>query len=179
MKKFLVRLSLFLVIALAGILVTATTRPDDFAVTRSIAINAPAQKIYPLINDIKTMDSWNPFARQEGVKSNYSGPAAGPGATNAFSGNGGTGKLTIVSNKPDAEVVMQLLMEKPIAGDNKIVFSIAPSGQGANAPSNVSWSMTGKTAYIAKVVGIFVSMDNMIGSQFEKGLRDLKVLAEK
>lgn len=183
--------AVIIAVAIAAVLVLATMRADDFRVARSITINASPERIFPLINDIKTLDTWNPFARQEGVKSNYSGPAAGPGATNAFSGSGGTGRLSIVSSKPPSEVVMQLVMEKPIAGDNHIVFSITPAGQGANAASQVpsqvssqvsskvSWSMSGRMAYIAKVIGLFVSMDVMIGGQFEKGLRDLKVLAEK
>ncbi len=39
--------------------------------------------------------------------------------------------------------------------------------------------MYGPSAYIAKVMGIFVSMDKMIGKDFETGLANMKAVAEK
>jgi hypothetical protein len=162
--------------AVAILALVAATRPDDFRVERSINIAASPEKLFPMINEIRVMDTWNPFARQDGVKSSYSGPAAGPGATNAFSGSGGTGKLVIVESRAPSEVVMRLDMEKPLAGSNRIVFSIAPAGAGK---SRVTWEMSGKMHYVAKLIGVVVSMDRMIGGQFEKGLRDLKTIAEK
>jgi hypothetical protein len=36
----------------------------------------------------------------------------------------------------------------------------------------------GPSAYIAKVMGVFVSMDKMIGTDFETGLANLKTVAE-
>jgi hypothetical protein len=38
--------------------------------------------------------------------------------------------------------------------------------------------MDGPSPYVAKVMGIFVSMDAMIGKDFESGLAKLKSLAE-
>lgn len=174
MLKFFVWTAVILVVAIAGLLLFATTRPDEFRVARSIPLNASPEKIFPLINELKTFDTWNPFAKEAGMTLNYSGPPAGPGATNTFAGKS-SGKLAILESTPSSQVVMQLDMEKPLPGSNRIVFTIAPDGAG----SMVTWTMQGKTHYVAKVVGVFVSMDTMIGGQFEKGLVDLKTLAEK
>jgi hypothetical protein len=38
--------------------------------------------------------------------------------------------------------------------------------------------MTGKHNFIAKAMCLFMSMNKMIGGQFEKGLADLKRIAE-
>jgi hypothetical protein len=38
--------------------------------------------------------------------------------------------------------------------------------------------MYGANAYIAEGIGIFVSMDSMIGKEFETGLANLKTIAE-
>ena len=162
--------------AMGVIAIFAATRPDEFRVARSIEIAAPREKIFPMINEIRVMDTWNPFATQDGVKSSYSGPVAGPGAANAFSGSGGIGKLVIVESRAPSEVVMRLDMEKPLAGSNRIVFGIVPASAGN---SRVTWEMSGKMHYVAKLIGVVVSMDRMIGGQFEKGLRDLKTIAEK
>jgi hypothetical protein len=34
-------------------------------------------------------------------------------------------------------------------------------------------------AYIAKVIGVAVKMDKMIGGEFDKGLSELKAIAER
>jgi hypothetical protein len=39
--------------------------------------------------------------------------------------------------------------------------------------------MYGPSPYVSKLMGIFVSMDRMIGKDFERGLSNLKAQAEK
>jgi len=42
-----------LALAIVVILVIAATRPDAFQISRSATINAPADKVFPLINDFQ------------------------------------------------------------------------------------------------------------------------------
>lgn len=55
------------------------------------------------------------------------------------------------------------------------MFSLQPKG----TTPDVTWSMTGQYAYIAKVIGVVVNMDKMIGGEFDKGLSELKAIAER
>ena len=43
----------------------------------------------------------------------------------------------------------------------------------------VTWTMAGPSQFITRLMGVFVSMDKMIGKDFEKGLAQLKEAAEK
>ena len=52
-------------IVVIGILAYAATLPDTFRVQRSVSIKAPPEKIFPLINELKIMNEWNPFAKQD------------------------------------------------------------------------------------------------------------------
>jgi hypothetical protein len=52
-------------VAAGGVLAYAATLPDEFQVSRSTSINAPPEKIFPMINDLKRFNEWNPF-RQAG-----------------------------------------------------------------------------------------------------------------
>ena len=45
--------------------------------------------------------------------------------------------------------------------------------------TRVVWSMTGPQAFMMKVMCLFMSMDNMAGKDFEKGLVSLKAAAER
>jgi uncharacterized protein YndB with AHSA1/START domain len=165
-------------IGVIGVLAYAATLPDTFRVQRSVSIKAPPDKVFPFINNLKTMNEWNPFAKQDPtIRLTYSGPAGGKGAANDWDSDGqaGKGRLEITESAPPSQVTMRLDMIKPMEGHNTILFALQPQADG----TNVTWSMTGTCPYIAKVIQVFVSMDRMIGGTFEKGLADLKAMAEK
>jgi hypothetical protein len=178
MLKILGIIAGVIAIGVIGVLAYAATLPDAFRVERSVSIKAPPERIFPLINNLKTMNEWNPFAKQDPtMRLKYSGPASGKGAANDWDSDGraGQGRLEITESVPSSQITMRLDMIKPMEGHNIIVFALKPQVDG----TDVSWAMSGTYAYIAKVICVFVSMDRMIGGAFEKGLADLKAMAEK
>ncbi len=70
---------------------------------------------------------------------------------------------------------IDLVFEKPWKARNDTLFIIQPEGSG----SRVTWSMTGKKTLMTKVIGVFKSMDALIGPDFEKGLARLRATTEK
>jgi hypothetical protein len=44
--------------------------------------------------------------------------------------------------------------------------------------TDCTWTMYGPSPYMAKVMHVFFSMSSMVGKQFEKGLANLKTIAE-
>ena len=178
MLKVIGIIAALVVVGVIGVLAYAATIPDTFRVQRSISIKAPPQKIFPLINELKTMNEWNPFAKQDPtIRLTYSGPASGKGAANDWDSDGkaGKGRLEITDSTPPSQVTMRLDMAKPMEGHNTVMFALEPQPDG----TSVTWSMTGGMPFIAKVICTFVSMDRMIGGEFDKGLADLKAMAEK
>jgi carbon monoxide dehydrogenase subunit G len=163
-----------LLLPIIGILGYAATLPDTFRVTRSLSMAAPPDRIFPLINDLKQMNRWNPFAKQDPtIDIVYRGPASGKGANYSWTGSkAGEGSLEIVDSTMPSSVSMRLEMTKPMASHNAIVFSLEPKG----STTDVNWTMTGDYPYIAKVMGVIFNMDKMIGGEFDRGLADLKSL---
>ena len=45
--------------------------------------------------------------------------------------------------------------------------------------TELRWVMFGRSTFVTKLMGVFVSMDTMIGKDFEKGLSQLKAAAER
>ncbi len=79
---------IILVVAVAGILILAATKPDTLHVERAIAIKAPAAKIFPFINDYKQWTAWSPYETKDpGMKRSYGAITAGKGAEYAWEGN--------------------------------------------------------------------------------------------
>ena len=170
-------ISLLAVAAVAVLLIAAALRPGTFRVERTATINASADRIHPLINNMAQMNSWNPFVKRDpNIKGTYRGPAAGPGAAYDFEGNKevGTGSVEITAATPE-QITMKLDMLAPMEGHNIIEFRLVPRG---NA-TDVTWAMHGPSPYIAKLMGLVLNMDRMIGGAFDAGLADLKALAER
>ena len=161
----------------AVLLVWAATRPDSFSVERRIVIQAAPDKIHALIADFHRWPDWSPWEKLDpAMKRTFSGTAAGVGAVYGWQGNGevGSGRMEVKLTTPD-KVSIQLDFIEPFEGHNTADFLLAPKDGG----TEVRWVMFGPAPFVTKLMGIFVSMDAMIGKDFEKGLSQLKAVAEK
>lgn len=174
--KTLIVVVLTIIAMFAVVLAYAATLPDEFRVQRSTSIKAPAEAIFPLINDLRTMNSWNPFDKQDpDIKGKYSGPQSGRGASYAFDGvKAGTGRIEIVDVVPQSKVTMRLTMTRPMEADNQVAFTLEPQG----GETRVTWAINGACPFICKVMHLFFNMDRMVGGEFEKGLANLKRMTE-
>lgn len=170
-------LSLFLIFV-AIILIFAATRPNTYKVSRSIVINTAPDKPFSLVNDFHQWPQWSPWQHLDpAMKTTYSGAASGPGAIYNWEGNKdvGSGRMEILNATPASLVDIKLHFYKPMQGTSDTTFTFAPEGN----TTRVTWTMTGSMGYLEKLMCLFVSMDRMIGKDFEHGLQNLKSLAEK
>jgi len=171
-------IALVIVVAIAGVLIFAATKPDTFAVQRSTSIKAPPDRIFPLINDFKRWDAWSPWEKKDpAMKRSYGPTTSGKGAHYAWEGNNdvGQGSMDITESVPPSKVALKLDFVKPFEGHNVVEFTLVPKGES----TDVTWSMSGPAPFMSKVMQVFVNMDRMIGKDFEAGLASLKAAAEK
>jgi uncharacterized protein YndB with AHSA1/START domain len=165
-------------VLIIAVLVYAATRPDTFRIERSASINAPAAKVFALIGDFHSWSSWSPWEKMDPeMKRTHSGSASGKGAVYAWQGNNkvGEGRMEIIDATPPSKVVIKLDFLKPFEGHNTAQFTVAAEG----GSTKVSWAMFGPLNLMMKVMHLFMDMDGMIGKDFEKGLANMKALAEK
>jgi hypothetical protein len=178
MLKLVVIVGVIVVVGVAGLLIYAATLPDNFRVSRSIKIKASPEKVFPYINNLKSFNEWNPFAKQDpGMVMTYFGPESGKGAGYSWNSNGrgGKGSSMITDSMYPLTVDMRLDMEKPMEGHPNIVFALQPKGDA----TEVSWTMAGPYPYFHRVMGTIFNTDKMIGGTFESGLSTLKAFAEQ
>jgi len=162
----------------AGVLTAAAFGPRTCSVQRSARINAAPEVIFPLINDLRAFNQWNPFVKKDPkITGSYEGPPQGPGAVHRFKGSSksGEGSIAITGADRASEVRMRLEMKKPMRAQNDIVFRLTPAG----GATEVTWAMQGKTPYIGRVLHLLFSFDRMVGRDFEAGLAGLKLLGEQ
>jgi hypothetical protein len=179
------KIALGLVALIALVLLYATTQPATFKVERSATVKAPPDKIYPLIADFHRWAEWSPWEHLDpAMKRTFSGASADLGAIYTWKGNSdvGEGRMEVTGSTPPAagasgplKVAIKLDFIEPIEGHNITDFIITPAGES----STVQWVMTGPMPYLSKLMTVFVSMDKLIGKDFDAGLTKLKAVAEK
>ena len=173
------KIAIAIVVLIAALLIYAATRPDTFRVERAASIKAPPEKVFALINDLRRWDSWSPWEKKDpAMKRTFGSDAtSGKGAAYAWEGNSdvGQGRMEIAESVPPSRVRIKLDFVKPFEAHNIVDFTLEPKGDA----THVIWAIHGPSPYISKLIGVFISMDSMIGNDFEAGLASLKTVAEK
>ena len=166
-----------LVVIVVGLVAVIALQPARYRVSRSTTIAAPAPVVFAQVNDFHRWTAWSPWEKIDpAMKRTYEGPPAGVGASYTWVGSGevGEGRMTIVESRPSDLIQVKLEFVKPFAGTSVAEFSFKPDGE----RTLVTWSMTGDKNFIAKAIHLVMSMDRMIGDQFDKGLAAMRTVAE-
>jgi carbon monoxide dehydrogenase subunit G len=150
---------------------------DTFRVERSTVIDAPAAAIFPHIDDFHAWAGWSPYEKMDAnLAKTFSGPANGVGAAYAWVGKkAGSGRMEIVQSQAPSKIVIKLDFTKPMTAHNTAEFTLEPQGEG----TKLTWAMHGPNTFMSKVMGLFFTMDKLVGPQFDEGLANLKALAER
>jgi hypothetical protein len=152
------------------------TMANTYTVERTLHIDAPPGAVRDHLVDLRRWEAWSPWEDLDpGVQRTYGGPASGVGAWYEWEGNrkAGMGRMEIIA--ADASSVrIDLQFLKPFRSHSNTVFELQPDGGG----THVTWTMVGPNTGMTKVMGLFWSMDRMLGPDFEKGLGRLKAAAE-
>lgn len=166
-----------LVVLVVGLAVYVATRPAEFRVVRTATVSAPAPAVFALVNDFHNWAAWSPWAKLDpAMKQSYEGAAAGTGAVYTWAGNRevGEGRMTMTESRPPDLIRIKLEFLKPFAATNTAEFAFRAEGD----RTTVTWSMDVRKNFVTKAMGLVMSMDRMVGGQFEKGLAEMKRVAE-
>jgi ABC-type glycerol-3-phosphate transport system substrate-binding protein len=82
--------------------------------------------------------------------------------------------FTIAESHPSGHIKIDLEFIKPWEQRSVTDFSFKPEGD----KTNVTWTMSMQNNFIGKAFGLLMDMDKMLGSDFEKGLAQMKTVAE-
>lgn len=174
MKIFL-RIFGGLAVLVLVLVVVAFLLPRTYRVERTLVIQAPPEVVYPLFGDLRRWREWGAWQeRDPGMKTTYSEQPTGVGAWSAWeSKSEGSGKMTITAYEPPRRAVYRL--EFPDMGtSSQGSLELVPAAGGVK----VIWVDAGDLGMnpMFRWFGVFI--DGMIGPDFEKGLANMKKLAE-
>jgi hypothetical protein len=176
--KIFKRIVITLIVLIAIFAGIVATRPAAFRISRSISISAPADIAFAQVNDFHKWEAWSPWVKMDpNAKTTYQGNPSGVGSIFTWDGNMdvGTGQMTLTESHPSDIIRIRLDFKKPFEGTSTSEFTFKQEGD----QTAVTWSMFGENNFIAKAMGLFMDCDKMVGGEFEKGLADMKKVAEQ
>jgi uncharacterized protein YndB with AHSA1/START domain len=141
-------------------------------------VQAPARTVYDLIADFRCWGEWSPWEDVDpDLQRTFSGAESGVGAVYEWSGNrkAGQGRMEITAADAPSRIQIALQFLKPFKSSNTTTFELQESG----GATHVAWRMVGPKTFMTRLMGIFMSMDKMVGRDFEKGLAQLAAAAQR
>ncbi len=174
MKKFFVLLGLLIV----ALVLFVQAQPTEFLITRTRTLAAPPEVVFAHVVDLHEWTKWSPWEDIDpDMLREYSGAPAGPGASYRWSGDEdvGEGRMTITEAEAPKRVTLRLEFVRPFPTTNTVDFYIDDSG----LATDVTWAMSGRNDFMAKLFGLFLDLDRQVGADFEKGLRQLDVVTSE
>ena len=173
--KILIRISLGLLLFIAAVAIIGFFLPKTYHVERTVVINAPAEKIFPEVSDLRSWDDWSPWKESDPtIKTTYAEKTSGIGGKMTWkSDKDPGGSLEITEVQPNEMVGYDLYFE----GYPKTTGYITLEEE--NNATTVKWVMDGSmgTNPFSRYFGLMI--DSMVGKDFEKGLNKLKMICTK
>ena len=174
--KILLLILLLLVLAVVVILLLALRQPKFSRFLRQTLIKAPMARVYEQINSLRKYNEWDPWSQDDPEqKITYEGEEGAVGSTLTWEGKKtGTGHMTLSEANGTDAVAYQLTFIKPFQGEALARLTLAEVEGG----TEVTWEYSAENAFIARIVGVFMNFEKMIGSQYDRGLATLKDMCE-
>lgn len=174
--KTLLKIVGVLVLLLAALICVGFFLPSKFSVERSLVINAPPEKIYPAIGDVKRWPEWQIWhERDPKMQVTTSATTNAVGSTSTWkSQSQGNGSAKLTKLEAPKKVEFELSFEgfdQPSIG----TLLLEPTTGG----TKVRWLMSGDVGASPINRWFCKFMDSMVGKDFESGLAKLKALSEK
>ena len=168
---------------LAGIVllvvILAILAPKTYDVSRSIEIEKPKDAVFTVLRSLKRQDEWSPWAKKDpNMKKEFRGTDGEVGSVSYWLGNKevGEGEQEITKIIDGEKIEGELRFMKPFKSESNCYFITDETSGGG---TKVTWGFSGNNKFPMSIMMLFMSMDKMVGKDFEEGLSSLKTLMEQ
>lgn len=171
---------LYILVGLVAlILILAMIVPKTYNVFRTVEISRAKTEVFEYLKSLKKMDEWSPWARKDpNMEKKFTGTDGEVGALSYWNGNKdvGEGEQEIIRIVDGERIESELRFLKPWKSTSNCYTQVDDAGSGK---TKVTWGFSGKNKFPMSIVMLFMSMDKMVGKDFEAGLKNLKTVLEK
>ncbi len=167
---------------LAGIVVLivilALLAPKTYDVFRSVEIARPKSEVFEHLKYLKNQDEWSPWAKRDpNMEKKFKGTDGEVGCISYWNGNKevGEGEQEITKIVPGKRIEGELRFLKPWKSTSDCYLQV---DDGSEGKTKVTWGFSGRNKFPMSIMMLFMSMDKMVGKDFEEGLATLKTQME-
>lgn len=178
--KLIKKLFYWLLFLIALALFVGLFLPTKFRVERSAVIAQPCDSVFQYVKYLKNQETYSVWWKADPkMKKTYTGTDGQPGFISAWQSDNsdvGTGQQKIVALQEGRRIDTELKFIEPFESTNRAYISTR-----AIDPQNtkISWSISGEMPYPGNLMTLFIDMEETLGKDLEKGLKNLKRLLEK
>ncbi len=156
--------------------------PRVVQVERSIFVAMPASTVFTLLNGFTSFSAWSPWAgKDRDAQFTLAGNERGVGARLSWAGNRliGEGSQEITRSDPYSRI--DVLLEFADQGQATTRYALTPSEGGVMLTWHYEADVTRDQNFLDALIGRYVGImfDRWIGRDFEEGLANFKVFAER
>lgn len=178
--KTLKFIGLFLAALVAVPLVVALFISTKIKVEREIQINKPVQEVFQYIVLLRNQENYSKWATMDpDTKHTFRGTDGQVGFVSAWDSKKddvGAGEQEILSITPNVKIDYELRFTRPFSSVSKTSFYTEKINENA---TNVKWAYEGSMPYPTNLTLLFMDFNNLLGNDFQYGLKKLKSILEE
>ena len=176
----IVKIVLLVILSLVVlILIIAAFMKKDMNITKEVIINKSRQEVFAYVKLLKNQDNYSKWGSMDSnMKKTYTGTDGSVGFVSAWEGNKevGAGEQEILKIDEGNRIDYALRFIKPFKSNADAFMIFEDAG---NNQTKVQWGFKSKMAYPMNIILLFMSVDEMVGKDFQIGLDNLKKVIEK
>lgn len=151
----------------------------SYAVKESIVINKPKAEVFEYVKLLKNQNNFSKWATMDPeMKKTYHGTDGTVGFISAWESeedNVGAGEQEILKIVEGERIDYELRFIKPFESTQETYMS-TESVNGNQ--TEVTWGFNGEMKYPMNLMLVFMDFEEMIGDDFQEGLKNLKTIVE-
>jgi hypothetical protein len=171
-------LGLAAIVALA--LITGLFLPKDYAVSRTVTIARSNADVFEYARMIRNQEDYSVWWKMDPNQVNtYTGEDGSVGFVAAWKSeldSVGSGEEEIIALEEGKRIGFALRFKEPFESQasSEMLFASTDS-----TTTQLTWNFNGNMAYPFNVMQLFISMEDMLGSDIQEGLNNMKAILEK
>jgi hypothetical protein len=169
---------IIIVVIVAALLLTAAFAPKEYAVSRSVTINADKQEVFEYVRFLKNQDNYSVWSEMDpDMNKTFTGTDGTVGFTSAWSSDNkdvGKGEQEITGIIAGQRVEFELRFMEPFEATDMAYITTEPEGDA----TKTTWGFDGKMSYPMNLMLLFMNFDEVLGSDLQNGLENLKEILE-
>ena len=176
--KFLKIAGLLLVLFVAFIFAASLIVDNEFEVERSIVIDKPIEEVFEYLRFLKNQDEYSVWGTLDpDMDRDYRGEDGEVGFIYTWDGNEdvGRGEQEIVGIIEGERIDYQLRFFEPFESESDAWLATEMT---SDQQTRVTWGFSGSMPRPMNLMLLFMDMEEMIGSDYDTGLENLKEILE-